>query len=250
MKKILSFAMAAMLSLPMFGQIVRSTTFNPEKQKTTWYARIGLSANNLTGDALSEFKNEADPEDGEKYGFRPTVGYDIDFGFRKNFGKTNLYWGMEVGLGTRGGKFFYDEEDGDDWEKESCKINAYTFKFSPFTIGYMYSINDKIRVDGHFGIYASVDMAGSYSEHFESSYDYDDGDGNGGSWGYNEYCTMNRFDAGIQLGIGVWYGHFNLNFTWQRGFATFTDEFPWGDSIEGDKGYQTSNAIISLGYEF
>lgn len=33
-----------------------------------------------------------------------------------------------------------------------------------------------------------------------------------------DYDNMKRYDAGINLGIGYWFGKFNIDFTWQRGF--------------------------------
>jgi hypothetical protein len=47
------------------------------------------------------------------------------------------------------------------------------------------------------------------------------------SWGdYADYMEVdyNNFDAGMNIGVGVWYGPFHLDLTYQRGFIdTFSD---------------------------
>lgn len=50
-----------------------------------------------------------------------------------------------------------------------------------------------------------------------------------------------RFDAGINLGVGFWYGHFNIDFTWQRGFVNMFDM---------DPSMQTQSLKLRLGYAF
>ena len=51
----------------------------------------------------------------------------------------------------------------------------------------------------------------------------------------------NHFDAGMNIGVGVWYDRFNLDLTYQRGFIdVFTDA----------DGIKTSNFMIRLGIAF
>lgn len=245
MKKFLSILLLMAFIVPMAeAQIVRSTTLGKrESRKTTWYVRAGLSMNNLTGPAMSEAKKEIKEwnEDGEECGFGTRVGYDFEVGFLKYFGKSDLYWGMELGLGTRGGKYNAKDEDSED----KTWVDTYNIKYMPFQIGYMFPVNDKIKIDAHAGVYVLVDFAGKCKEKDKRrddvrEYEYDLND---------DYLEATRFDAGLQLGAGVWFDRFNINFTWQRGFAPFLGAFPWGDHW-GDKSYQSSNAILSLGVAF
>jgi len=255
-------------SAPAFSQIVRSTTFTEQQgRKTEWFVRLGLSCNNLTGDAMGVYKDyikddmnesELEPGDEESAGFGTRANFDLMFGFNKYFGKTDLYWGMELGLGTRGGSFRgyrkYVYEDYTYEGEDKCYINTYNVKYVPFTIGYKFPVTDKIKIDAHLGIFASFDFAGAYTEDEWSKNDE-------GKETYKEshslsegYIDIYRFDAGLQLGLGVWFGRFNLNFNWQRGFAPFVDGFPFRDSCY-DKNdnlvyYNSSNAILSLGVAF
>lgn len=264
MKKLILPLLMLVASTPAFSQIVRSTTFTEkEGRKTEWFARLGLSFNNLTGDAMSEFKNiikeelnESELEPGEEAsaGFGTRTNFDLMFGFNKYFGKTDLYWGMELGLGTRGGSYKYTaKSERENWKyecEEKCYVNTYNVKYVPFTIGYKFPMTDKIIVDAHLGIFASFDFAGAYTEdEWEirngEKESYKDSTGIGD----DAFCDITRFDAGLQLGLGVWFGRFNLNFNWQRGFAPFIDGFPFGDTFD-DAYYNSSNAILSLGVSF
>ena len=69
-------------------------------------------------------------------------------------------------------------------------------------------------------------------------------DGESISWGdYADYMEVdyNHFDAGINIGVGVWYDRFNLDLTYQRGFI---------DAFSDADGFKTSNFMIRLGIAF
>ena len=53
--------------------------------------------------------------------------------------------------------------------------------------------------------------------------------------------TYNHFDAGMNIGVGVWYDRFNLDLTYQRGFI---------DAFSDADGFKTSNFMIRLGIAF
>lgn len=260
MKKIV-FALIMLMGVApaAFSQIVRSTTFTKapkEKSKTEWFVRLGLSCNNLTGAASKEVNKEIKDEDDDdvKAGFGTRANYDLMFGFNKYFGKTDLYWGMEFGLGTRGGSFTSKGEYYGESFNEKCYLNTYNVKYTPFVIGYKYPINDDFKIDAHFGLFLSFDFAGSYTEDGWSKYDGEKETFNE-SWSvYDEDIDFIPVDGGIQLGIGVWYRKFNINFTWQRGFAPYMGSFPWGEEVYNRNDdrlwYNSSNAIISVAYAF
>lgn len=61
----------------------------------------------------------------------------------------------------------------------------------------------------------------------------------------------NRFDAGIQVGIGVWYGRWNLDFAYERGFCSFYNyENMLGAKPEKSLSLASSNVLIRLGFAF
>lgn len=56
-----------------------------------------------------------------------------------------------------------------------------------------------------------------------------------------DYEDYNRGDAGLKVGVGVWYNNkYNADFTYQRGFFTHHEDVDGG----------TSNFWFRLGYAF
>ncbi len=207
MKKILILMSVLLVSsLAASAQLVSSTTVNKKSNPALWYVRAGVSFDNVV-------------VSGDSDGLGSKTGFDVDFGFNKSIGRSGLYWGMELGVGTDG----YSIKD----YQSVLAINA---KWSPFTLGYKYAVTDDIKIDGHFGGFVSYDFTGSVSS--------DEGDSP--SWGdFKDYYDWQDLDAGLQLGIGVWYKRFNLDFTWQRGFVNKLDDTA-----------KTSNLMLRLGIAF
>lgn len=221
MKKLFVFLVAAMAVISASAQMRTSRTFTKVKSRTEWIVRVGPSFNRLTG---YDKQYVEDVKVGSK------VGFDLDLGFNKYIGGSDLYWGMELGLGTRGTKF--DFEYGD--YKESYSKTMYNVKYSPFTIGYKFAVTDMIKIDPHLGGYISYDFASS------DSYDGDEYDP-------DTFDSWNKFDAGLQFGAGVWYGRFNLDFMYQVGFCNADFENGDYDKLPGGK---TGNFLIRVGYSF
>lgn len=230
MKKLFLLAAMAVISLSASAQLVQSTMLQRNKTKTraTWYVRAGISLNKMTGEYTDVFKEDAE-HDGYKFSNGSKVGYDLAFGFQKNFGKSDLYWGMELGLGTRGLKNHFDEYEYGDWTET---LLAHSVKYSPFTLGYKFGITDNLKIDAHLGIFASFDIAGNWTD--------GDTDIPMSEW----YHT--RGDAGLQAGVGVWFNRFNLDLTYQKGFID-AELFSDGDYNCSAK---SSNFMIRLGYAF
>lgn len=85
----------------------------------------------------------------------------------------------------------------------------------------------------HVGVFASYD----YTSKMKA-------DGESISWGdYADYMEVdyNHFDAGMNIGVGVWYDRFNLDLIYQRGFI---------DTFSDADGFKTSNFMIRLGIAF
>lgn len=222
MKKCLIVAALALFSVAgMQAQIVSSRSVNikttevKKPKTTTWMVRGGMNVGKFVGDG-------ADDTDSK-------IGYDVAFSFQKPIKDAGLFWGMEFALGMRG---YTIKEDGGYGEGEDFMQMSHAFRWSPFTLGYRYDINDKFAVDAHLGAFVSVDYAGKIK--------WGDDDLSIGDWDQWYEDDWNRFDAGMALGFGVWYDRFNLDFTWQRGFV---------DAIS-DWDVYSSNLMLRLGVAF
>lgn len=220
MKKLLSLAAALLLCVSLQAQIVssRSVSIKPTQKQaseTQWFLRGGLNVMKMTGDS-------DEGETGSK------LGYNFIYGFQKSLGNVGTYWGMEFGLGSRGWK----EEYEDSYEESSLSQIAHNIQVSPFTFGYKYNITDDIAIDAHLGAYVSFDYLGKIK--YEYSYN---GNSEETSESIGDWEDWKRFDAGMNIGVGLWYDRFNLDFTYQRGFIKTWEA-------------NTSNVLIRLGVAF
>ncbi len=211
MKKVLSVVALLLLCAGIQAQIVssRSTSIKTEKSRTAsqWVLKAGLNLMNLSGDGAE--------------GSDSNIGYNVMVGFQNPIGANGAYWGMEAGLGSRG------------FKADEIKCIAHNIQYSPFTFGWKFAVADNIKIDAHLGAFASYDFTSKMKE-----------DGESISWGdfadYEE-VDYNHFDAGINVGAGLWYGRYNLDFTYQRGFIDVFTDFD---------GIKTSNFLIRLGIAF
>ena len=176
---------ALLLCVGTQAQIVssRSAIVKTEKQasSTQWFLRAGLNIMNFSGDGAE--------------GADSNIGYNATFGYQKPLGSTGGYWGMEFGLGSRGFKV------------EDTKCMAHNIQYSPFTFGWKFAVADNVHIDPHVGVFASYD----YTSKMKA-------DGESISWGdYADYMEVdyNHFDAGMNIGVGVWYDRFNLDLIYQ-----------------------------------
>lgn len=239
-------------------------------RKTVWIVRAGIGFNGVTG----SYKETQDLqwENGDWDGsFKSSIGYDVSLGFSKSIGHRPLYWGMELGLTTRGFK------TSASWEKSATssvsgghdyhgkfqddKLLCHSVKISPFTIGYRYVFCKNMAADVHLGSYASYDYVGNYktdyTDHIVSTSKYgnrNDKTTTSTKTKINDIDNMRKYDAGINLGIGYWFGKFNLDFTWQRGFIAIYED--GGDDVKIGKETRekgnlfTNNFQLKLGYAF
>lgn len=226
MKKAFITLLIIMTGVCAQAQLRTSRTFVHQKSKMEWTVRAGVSFDRLTGYVEGDLRGMGDPDVGGKTGFA------VDFGFNKFFKNSNLYWGMELGIDTRGTSF---SKKDDKYDMEMSGL-FYNLKWSPFTIGYKVPVMDNIKVDPHIGLFASYDFATSANEYNGDKIDY----------------TENKLDAGLQFGVGVWYGRFNLDLMYQVGFVPanvyyYRNYYADCRYIDGGK---TSNFLIRLGISF
>lgn len=220
MKKLICFAIVAILcstvasaQSAIVSSRSKSISVVETKQPSTtqWVLRAGANFAGVTGD---------DTEDLDR-----KFAYDLSLSFQKPLSDFGMYWGMEFALGSRG---FSAEEKDYDYKLTAL---AHNFRYSPFTFGYAYAFNESVKIDAHLGAWLSYDYYGLWTVEYdgesesESIYDMDDYMG---------------FDAGIALGVGVWFDRFNVDLTWQRGFVGM---------FEDTEAY-SNNLRLSLGIAF
>jgi hypothetical protein len=221
MKKMILTALACLLMVAAQAQIVssRSISITQEKKgpsETLTYGRVGLGLMNVKGDIVD---------------YDSKLGYNIVIGFQKPFDKYDLYWGLEAGFGSRGCKY---SEIYDDDEYEESSLFAHNIQVTP-NIGWKPQIGDNLKLDVHVGLFASYDFAGTIKDK-----DVYDGYVEEDSWGLGDAEGYKRFDVGINPGIGIWYGNYNIDLSLQRGFL----------DIVKDSKVHSQNILIRVGIAF
>ena len=194
MKKIFLMLVAALM--------VGTATVNAQIWGGQLILRGGFAANNFKG--------------ANTRGIDMLPGYNFSLDFNKNFYK-GAYWNTGVMFGTRG----FDVNHSD------AKFRAHNLNI-PLTVGYKYNLTDNLAVDGRFGAFFGVDMAGKID------------DGNGDDVKIGDIEDYKRCDGGLIIGMGVWYKRINIDYTFKRGFGEVWEDGPAG----------AVNHMIRLGYAF
>lgn len=224
MKKLFSFVITAILcGTAAFAQSAivssRSTSISVSEtpSNSQWVLRAGANFAGFCGDGADELDSK--------------FAYDVALSFQKPLSDFGMFWGMELGLGTRG--FSYEEDDYDS--SYEFKGLAHNIRFSPFTFGYAYAINESVKIDAHLGAWLSYDLFGEWeeTEKWEGGRDSD-------KVKISDIEDYNNLDYGVTFGIGVWYDRYNLDLSWQRGFS----------EVIKDSEMSTNNMMIRLGIAF
>lgn len=237
------------------AQVLELPDFN--SGKAVWIIRAGANFNSAVGDWKDDV--EKSWENAHRISltdksFPSSTGFDVSFGFNKSFGNHPLYWGMELGVSTRGYKTsaswaagkvsqtFGDYIGHKITDEET--LTAYNAQLVPFTIGYKYVFLDKMAVDVHLGGFVSYDFAGKLKKY---EYDWQTSSGKSHSsekTQSTDLCDIDEYqciDAGLNVGVGYWFGHFNIDFSWQRGFINMYDM---------DSSMYSQSLKLRLGYAF
>jgi hypothetical protein len=263
MKKLIVLAAIALIGTGFAdARVIRSRTTGTRtpvaSTPTEWIIRTGLSINNAAGPAVGFLKyDDSDDEETDSYSVGPRCGWDLSVAFNKPLGTSGAYWGMELGLGSRGASakseygWTYTDYDGDKteyFENSKQHISTWNAKFSPFTIGYKYPIKENIKLDAHIGAFVSYDFSGSASVKWECT---DPDDNETEDYAMDDYdIELQRLDAGLQIGVGVWINKFNIDLTYQRGFINAsTSEYLEDDDYDCQHVY-SSNLMLRVGIAF
>lgn len=275
MKKFLCFLPLLLSVTVVHGKVLAETLELPDfnSGKTVWILRAGIGFNGVAGSAKGTQSAIWDKGDWDG-SFKMTPGYVVSFGFNKSFGSHPLYWGMTLDFGMRGYKtnaeWVYSATSqvsgGHDYHKKTAQgtLSNYNVQFSPINIGYKYTFLQHMAADVHIGAYASYDFAGNYkthtTDHIVSTSKY----GNRNDFEENEdkiklgdIESIRKYDVGINVGVGYWFGRFNIDFTWQRGFIPIYEGGDEMVSIGGKKGnkiekgnFFSNNLQLRLGFAF
>lgn len=241
-----STAKADVLDLPDF-----------KSGKPVWIVRAGVSFNNAAGKWKEDTKDawqSLHKNFSLDAAFPTSTGYDFSVAFNKSFGNHPVYWGMELAFGTRGYKANAEWDYGKmssfgDYLAHNIKnhttLTAYNVKYAPFIIGYKYTFLERMAVDVHAGAFLSYDFAGKskyYVYDYQLSSNKPRVSESTTETNISDIKDYQALDAGMTLGVGYWFGHFNLDFTWQRGFVNMVKD--------SDSSMQAQSFILSLGYAF
>ena len=231
MKKLFIAGLVLLTSVIAQAQIVssssRSIITQAVERNTVIYLKGGLAFQTWTGKDVDEYLsvNGKGPGNG--------VGYDALLGFQKDISLLNgLYWGSEVGIGSRGMKISASEGS----EKATITAMMHALKATPAQIGFKYDINNRLTIDGHLGLMMSVDLFGGLN------YKYVNGDvSESESMKISEMDGYKRFDIGINPGITLWLGKLGIDFTYQKGFVSMAGS---------DANVFGQNLLLRLAYRF
>lgn len=240
------------------GKVLSLPDFN--SGHAVWIVRAGVDFNYASGDYKAD--QLANLRDSWRKAsldakYPNSMGFDASIGFNKSFGHHPLYWGALLGVGTRGCKEEYTQSysatssvsGGHD---SHTRVTTYTLtSYNVFvnpTIGYKFMFCKNMALDVHVGGFFSYDFAGTSKQsvyngiHNTSKYGNTNKDTvDEDSYKIGDFSNYNNCDAGVNAGVGYWYGHFNIDFTWQRGFIKIYDP---GTS------YYANKMQLSLAYAF
>lgn len=223
--------------------------------KTIWIVRAGASFSGVSGDGIDA--QERSWTKGKWDGsFKRAFGGNLSIGFNKHFGSSPMYWGMDLGVAMRGYKtdatWSYGASSSisggydSHTKSQTTTLTAYNAQLSPINIGYKCVINDNMAIDIHVGGFASYDFAGNLkSESYDHIYLT-------GKYGTNDKTTEDsnstkigdidnyrNYDFGVIGGVGFWYGRFNVDVSYQRGFISIYDT---------DDSYFCNKFQVRIGY--
>lgn len=227
MKKILVSALLGMCALTGFAQ-------------AKWDAKVGMSISNI-----SKMESDAKP------GFTLGVGMDYQF--------TDM-WYLRSGLNftSKGCKDSYEESDEFGSVKYTTKLNPVYLEI-PVLAAAKFSVSESMKLVVNAGPYLAFGIGGKGSEDIELTGEYVDfADEFPGDDSYKLFskedgedeAMMNRFDFGIQYGVGLEINDkFLINLSGQNGLIS-----PMNGDVYNEKGDKISpkntSFLLTLGYRF
>lgn len=206
MKKLLIMLFVAAFPLLAYAQT---------DDQTIGYVMGGLNMHSITGDDYNAADNMG-------------LGYNFVFGIQKPLGQNeNLYYGYEVGMGTRGS---WTVEDGVDSKMVDHAIQI------GLNLVYKIRISDTQSLDLHVGEVTTADMFGKTV-----------GTVKVGGETYTSETKLKDYGTGFRMsditfvpGLTIWFGNFGVDVSWQRGLIP----------MSSDSDICQSNLLFRLAYKF
>lgn len=226
--------------------------FANENRNSRWIIRAGLSVNTVTGGTVKFIKNTTGAR------FHASFGYDISATFNQPLSNKGWFWGVQIGMSTRGWRLVSAKETFELPTGSICvaqtkgHLRAYSFRWLPWIAGYRHAINKNTSFEMHISPYFTYDFTGSDRgvsyigiknpgstkwDKEDSSKQKEDLDHVSGMDAAHEY---QRFDIGLDVGVGIWYRQFNFDLSFEQGFIP----------IFKHENLYSSKAFIRLGYAF
>ena len=240
MKKIMRFAVLSILCSFSFVSQAQESSSLPDgftNGNIVWIIRTGVSLNNVSGSGVDETKtNWADQK---CYGeYKNLFGGNLSFGLYSPLGSSPVYIGTYFSVDMRGFKTSAKWKEGSSYlTSQSTRLTAFNAHVSPLSIGYIAKLSKNTALDLHIGTFFSCDFAGSYKTEMENS----DNTKVSASDDISDLEDYNKYDFGLNGGIGLWYNHWGIDLKYQRGISSI---------FKGGKDYISNNIQLSLGYAF
>lgn len=196
-----------------------------------WDVKSGMSLSNMS---------HADRD--AKFGY--TVGLGADYAFNEMF---SLQTG--VNFTSKGMREVDVEDDRGYYEKSTFKVFSHYAEL-PILAAVKFGVVDNFKVVLNAGPYFAMGIGGK-EEYSNTAFTNDDYSKELFSDSRNGKAMMNRFDVGLQYGIGFEIEeHFLVNLTGQAGFIT-PYKHPY-NIMYGDDGKSPKNLcfMLSVGYRF
>ena len=201
---------------------------------TIWYLRTGVSFNGITGDGLIDAKTDWASQN--MYGeYNETLGFSATLGANFPFGTGPIYYGLSITAGMRGYKEISSLKNGDSTYRNENRLTAFNIKLSAMNIGYFTKLTQNMVFDAHIGLYFSCDYAGSLKSENKTGKKTTNTSVN-----LSDIDDYNRYDFGINGGIGIWYNHWGLELGYERGLSFL---------YKGNDIY-CYNYLLTIGYAF
>ena len=261
MKKYIIPFVAAILAMSAFSASAQSS-YPPKQYKYTYVEKKKVDPNSNPFEqkwvtsyikasvSVNHFSMKDNTPIGNLDGFnilnvsqKPVVGYNVAAGFQYKLAKKlGLYLGADIGIGSRGNLWQYSSKPVLSVDPEVTLTKQYfthSVKLTPLQIGYRFNVTYSFCIDPHIGGYVSYDIAGKEKVNVITGYSNSAKETN-----IKDDETYNRFDAGINPGIALWFGPFGVDFTYQRGFINANK-----DENNTAEAY-TENFLIGLAFRF
>ncbi len=163
---------------------------------------------------------------------------------------SNVYIQPGLFLSNKGSKYEAKYSDEEYETKDEMSINL-AYLQMPILISYRYALSDGLKWNFDFGPYFAYGIAGNVEYKYttydgETEVEEDSFDAfTKGNDNDDDNMGLNRFDAGLCFGTGLFFGKAYIGIQYELGLTNIANKDAWDDySIKN------RNLLISIGYNF